>query len=575
MHKMKNTTAAFMLGSLLLVSSCAPQYGSSAGISSNYDDVRRVETDEIANPLSPFISATLAERDSDEVLAATYYMRALENDPNNLFVAEKAFFQLVTAGQIGRAIEIAPSLLGVESIAPLAHLVLATKALKSEDAKTVLQHAIEIEKTAIGYLFSPLMQGWGNAIKKDNAGAFNALSRLKGNPVIQNLAKAHEAYILDYMGNIDSADTAYKSLIASKSLTSLQPIAAYGDFLYRHHREQDARDMFAKEISNNNNNMFLLREAQRHMLGLGPTLSVATPKGAMAHFYFRMATEGYRERPDLLTLFYGRLAEYLSPASEDIKLLLGEILTKLDRPAAAARAYAVIPQNSPAAHAAFMRQVEALRSSENYGAAEVLLKRELIKRPNNKRLLSLLADLFRIQGLCDQAIPLYDQIIAGFGRPEVSQWFNYFARGSCHELEGSWPLGEADLLVTLRLVPENAMVLNYLGYSWLSRSIKLDQARKLIEKAAAKDPENGSIIDSLGWVQYKTQDIAAAVETLERAVRLSPGNSVISDHLGDAYWKSGRLREARFEWRHALATAEDDENIERIKAKMIYGLVED
>lgn len=321
--------------------------------------------------------------------------------------------------------------------------------------------------------------------------------------------------------------------------------------------------------------MFLLREAQRHMLGLGPTLSVATPKGALAHFYFRMATEGYRERPDLLTLFYGRLAEYLSPSSEDIKLLLGEILTKLKRPAAAARAYAVIPQNSPAAHAAFLRQVAALQAAKNYGAAELLLKSELIKQPNDKRLLALIADLFRVQGQCDQAIPYYDQIIAGFGRPEVSQWFNYFARGSCHELEGSWPLGEADLLLTLQLVPENAMVLNYLGYSWLSRGIKLDQARKLIEKAVAKDPENGSIVDSLGWVQYKTHDIANAVKTLERAVRLSPGNSVISDHLGDAYWQSGRLRDARFEWRHALATAEGDDNIERIKMKMIYGLVEE
>lgn len=572
---MKNTTAAILLGGLLFVSSCAPQYGSVAGISSNYDDVHKVESDEMANPLSPFISATLAERDSDEVLAATYYMRALENDPNNLFVAEKAFFQLVTAGQIGRAVEIAPSLLGVDSIAPLAHLVLATKGLKAHDAITVLQHSNEIKKTAIGYLFSPLMQGWGNALKGDSAAAINALFQLKGNPVIQNLAKSHKAYVLDYMGEVDRADSAYRYLISSENLTSLQPIAAYGDYLYRNHREQDARDMFAKEIGNNNNNMFLLREAQRHMLGLGPTLSVATPKGAMAHFYFRMATEGYRERPDLLTLFYGRLAEYLSPASEDIKLLLGEILTKLGRPAAAARAYAVIPQSSPAAHAAFLRQVEALQASENYGAAEVLLRRELMKQPNNRRMLSLLADLFRIQGLCDQAIPLYDQIIAGFGRPEVSQWFNYFARGSCHEIEGSWSLGEADLLMTLQLVPENAMALNYLGYSWLSRSIKLDQARKLIEKAAAKEPENGSIIDSLGWVQYKTQDITAAVKTLERAVRLSPNSSVINDHLGDAYWKSGRLREARFEWRHALATAEDDETIERIKAKMIYGLVED
>lgn len=572
---MKNKTAKLVFGSLLLVSACAPKYDSMAGISSNYDDVRSVKANDMANPLSPFISATLAERDSDEVLAASYYMRALENDPKNLFVAEKAFFQLVTAGQIGRASEIAPSLLDVDSISPLAHLVLATKALKTQDANILLHHAAEIKKTAIGYLFTPLMLAWGQAINGDKAAAINVLSSLNGNVVIQNLAKAHEAYILDYMGKTESADSAYKSLINSKSLTSLQPVAAYGDFLYRNHREQQARDMFAREIKNNNNNMFLLRESQRHMLGLGATLSVATPKGALAHFYFRMATEGYRERPDLLTLFYGRLAEYLSPTSEDIKLLLGEILSKLGRPAAAARTYAAIPQNSPAAHVAFLRQIEALQTAKNYGAAEVLLKREALKQPNDRRILGLLADLYRVQGSCDKAIPYYDQIMASYGRPETSQWFNYFARGSCHELAGNWALGEADLLLTLKLVPENAMVLNYLGYSWLSRGINLDRARVLIEKAAQKEPENGSIIDSLGWVQYQTQDMAAAVKTLERAVRLSPGNSVISDHLGDAYWQVGRLREARFEWRHALATAEGDDNIERIKMKMIYGLLEE
>ena len=561
--------------SMALISACAPRYDSMAGITSNYDDVRRVQVLDSDNPLSPFISATLAERDSDEVLAASYYMRALENDPQSLFVAEKAFFQLSTAGEIERASELAPSLLEVESISPLSRLVLATKALKEGDSKMILQHTDALKETAMGYFFAPLMSAWGHAIDGNEKAAFKSLSALKGNPVIRNLAKAHEAYILDYMGEKDRADAAYRALIRSKSLTSLQPIAAYGDFLYRSNREQEARDLFAEEIKNNNSNMFLLREAQRHMLGVGPTLSVATPKGALAHFYFRMATEGYRERPDLLTLFYGRLAEYLLPISEDIKLLIGELLTKLERPAAAARVYAAIPQNSPAAHAAFLRRVTALQAAENYGAAEELLRRKAINNPNDRRVVALLADLYRVQDKCSQAIPYYDQIIAGYGRPEASQWFNYFARGSCHELEGNWSQGEADLLLTLTLVPENAMVLNYLGYSWLSRGIKLYKSRELISKAADLEPENGSIIDSLGWVQFKMKDFDAAVVTLERAVQLSPANSTISDHLGDAYWMVRRLREARFEWRHALATAEGEEDVERIKLKMTYGLLED
>ena len=572
---LKTPAAIIFISSVFLMTACAPKYESMAGITSNYDNVREIAASEADNPLSPFISAILAERDSDEVLAASYYMRALENDPENLFVAEKAFFQLVTAGQIGRATEIAPDLADIKSIAPLSHLVLASNALKVNDAAQVLYHSDAIKDTAIGYLFYPLMQAWGHAINGDGESAIEILSDLNGNPVIISLAKAHEAYILDYLGEKDRAESAYKNLIESKNLTSLQPVASYGDFLYRLKREKEARELFAREIKNNNNSLFLRREAQRHMMGHGPALSVSTPKGAIAHFYYRMATEGYRERPDLLTLFYGRLAEYLSPNSEDIKLLIGELLTKLKRPAAAARIYATIPADSPAAKAAFLRRITALQAAENYSAAEVLLSRELLNSPNDKRLLAMLADLYRVQDSCERAIPYYNQIIAEFKSLERSQWFNFFARGSCYELEGNWSLGEPDLMLALQLVPENAMVLNYLGYSWLTRNIKLNEARTLIEKAVSKEPQNGSIVDSLGWVQYQTKDYLLAVETLEKAIRLSPGNSTISDHLGDAYWKVGRLREARFEWRHALATVEGEDNINRIKLKMIYGLAEE
>ena len=74
----------------------------------------------------------------------------------------------------------------------------------------------------------------------------------------------------------------------------------------------------------------------------------------------------------------------------------------------------------------------------------------------------------------------------------------------------------------------------------------------MIEKAVELRPEDGYIVDSLGWAHYRMGDYAGAVEYLERAVELVPEDPTINDHLGDAYWRTGRLTEARYQWRRAL-----------------------
>src|SRR3546814_10968711 len=77
----------------------------------------------------------------------------------------------------------------------------------------------------------------------------------------------------------------------------------------------------------------------------------------------------------------------------------------------------------------------------------------------------------------------------------------------------------------------------------------------MIEKAVSLQPQDGFIIDSLGWAYYRTGQVKKAVETLERAVSLQPEDPVINDHLGDAYWLVGRQDEAVFQWRRALSAA--------------------
>jgi predicted negative regulator of RcsB-dependent stress response len=55
-------------------------------------------------------------------------------------------------------------------------------------------------------------------------------------------------------------------------------------------------------------------------------------------------------------------------------------------------------------------------------------------------------------------------------------------------------------------------------------------------------------------------------------VELEPRNSVINDHLGDAYWTAGRQNEARFQWQRALRMEPEAEEIPRIEAKLRDGL---
>jgi Flp pilus assembly protein TadD len=93
----------------------------------------------------------------------------------------------------------------------------------------------------------------------------------------------------------------------------------------------------------------------------------------------------------------------------------------------------------------------------------------------------------------------------------------------------------------------------------------------MIKKASELAPEDASIIDSLGWAQFKRGKTAEAIATLQKAAEKDPDQAEIQEHLGDALYTSGRRYEARFAWNAALVTAED-EVVGRVKAKLASGL---
>jgi len=104
--------------------------------------------------------------------------------------------------------------------------------------------------------------------------------------------------------------------------------------------------------------------------------------------------------------------------------------------------------------------------------------------------------------------------------------------------------------------PEDASLLNALGYSLADRNQKLPRAESLIRKALAASPDNPAFLDSLGWVLFRRGDIPAALPHLERAYRIFP-DAEIASHWGECLWVSGKQAEARALWARSLARSPD------------------
>jgi len=120
----------------------------------------------------------------------------------------------------------------------------------------------------------------------------------------------------------------------------------------------------------------------------------------------------------------------------------------------------------------------------------------------------------------------------------------------------------------LRLNPNHADALNYLGYSYSERGIHLDEALKLIEKAMTLKPNMGYITDSLGWVYYKLGDYQRAVTELQKANLLTPDDSTISEHLADSYLKLNRIEKAAEFYEKALKLEPKPDQKERLEKKI-------
>ena len=182
--------------------------------------------------------------------------------------------------------------------------------------------------------------------------------------------------------------------------------------------------------------------------------------------------------------------------------------------------------------------------------------------------LKLLGDILRNNEKYVEAIKVYNQALLRVSDIKKDNWDLLYARGMAYERSNQWEKAEKDLLKVLEFLPNQPEVLNYLGYSWVDKGYKMNEAKDLIEKAVKLRPRDPYIVDSLGWAYYKLNEFNKAVVELEKALALKPTDPIINDHLGDAYRESQRNIEALYQWKKALYFKPNKELEKKIQLKI-------
>ena len=146
-------------------------------------------------------------------------------------------------------------------------------------------------------------------------------------------------------------------------------------------------------------------------------------------------------------------------------------------------------------------------------------------------------------------------------------------RGTSFERIDDWENAEKDLIESLRILPNQAHVLNYLAYTWIDKGINVDEGLEMLKKAASLRENDGYIIDSLGWAYYAKKDYAKAESLLQRAVELLPLDPIINDHYADTLWMLDKNIQARYFWNYILKLNDVEQKLkDTISKKLIFGI---
>ena len=521
-----------------------------------------------------YLAAAIAGADHDAQSASKYYRRALALDKTNPELIERAFASMLAAGEVEDSFAYASKLMARSPRNTLARLALTVKAMKAGDYGQARELLTKLGSGDPSDVTGLALTAWAEAGLGHTKAALATLAKLKGAESIGAYRAYHTALIDDLAGNVPDARKSFKEA-QDLEPGSVRLVNSRARFEARQGDATEAKRLYDDFERSSPRNPLVKAGRQEIEKGAATPRLIGSARQGAAEALFGLAASSGREGEDFAAVLYLRLALYLDPDNAVTAVTLGEVYERAKSYDQAIAAYQAVPATSPLRQSSDLQIGLDLAAQEKYDEAIAHLRKLVDAHPDDVEAYAALGDGLRSSKKFAEAAVAYGKAIELSGTPTKTSWLLYYDRGICLERAKQWPRAEADLRRALSLSPDQPLVLNYLGYSWVDQGINVDEAFTMLRRAVDLRPKDGYIVDSLGWAFYRMARYDDAVRTLEKAIELKPNDPTINDHLGDAYWHVGRKLEATFQWAHARDMKPDPEDLPGILKKIQTGMLEE
>ncbi|HEY8162786.1 MAG TPA: tetratricopeptide repeat protein [Methylocystis sp.] len=517
-----------------------------------------------------YLAAIVAGAERDTLAASTFFREALRDDPNNQDLIDRAFVAGLANGNMADAVALSPRVVAHDKGNGLAHLTKGVDLIKNRRYAAARAELAKGGGDRRHDITSTLITAWTYAGAKDTRKALVTLDSLNDEAFVV-FRDYHAALIADMGGDKAEAEKRFKSAYSAEKNT-LRLVDAYARFLATRGRREEARKLYQSfdEVAPGHPIIVAGMTALDEGKALPPF--VRTAEEGAGEALYGLGAVGGRSGDELASLIYLRLALYLAPENALAIITLGDVYERMKQEETAIDLYDTVPKDSALRVNADVQAALLLETLGKSKEATEHLAAVVAANPKNQEALTALGNLQRSRKLFADAAATYSRVIALQPKPDKGQWLLYYYRGIANERRKDWKNAETDLKKALELNPDQPLVLNYLGYSWVDQGINLDEAFRMLRRAVDLRQRDGYVVDSLGWAYYRLARYDDAVRELEKAIDLKPSDPVINDHLGDAYWRVGRKLEAQFQWNHARDLSPDPEDLPRILDKIKNGL---
>jgi len=419
---------------------------------------------------------------------------------------------------------------------------------------------------------------WSKASQGNKEDSFKFLEKV---PKTYRHLKETQNCFLECYFDIESTQESFEKVIQNEDYNFSRYNFFLVNYLLFNNKDSEAEKLIKNSREKHNSNL-LIKDTENILLNnqsekIKKFFNCKNPKDSLAEFFYIIANLYSSEKNYQLSNFYLKISIFLNNKFLTNAALLAENFYYQKKFQLSKNIYKSLKPIGPAYSWYAAKSIASILLEEKgkkYSVKSLKKEFNLLLNPNFEHYYEL-ANFYKDNEYYEESIKYYSLALKHIEKnhsliPKILD-----RRGTSFERLGDWESAEKDLKESLKILPDQPHVLNYLAYSWVDKGINLDEGLEMLKKATKIKKDDGYIIDSLGWAYYAKKNYIEAAFFLQKAVELLPSDPIINDHYADALWMLNKNMQARYVWNYILKLNDVEQKLkDDINKKLIFGITQ-